>query len=121
MKVLARSSVLVLAVGAGAPVMGQAAPCTTLIPPGPVSGVWTPGGSPYCVTGNIAVGVLTILPGVEVFLDPGARISQVDTTRHALGRWLTRPKTASEERATASARTPVLSSARPYPNPIEEQ
>ena len=47
----------------------QAGGCRTVVPAGPVFGTWTLQGSPYCVTGDITVGGLTIEAGVVVLVD----------------------------------------------------
>lgn len=44
----------------------------TIVPPGPVQGVWNAAGSPYRITGNIVINnnnLLTIEPGVLVIFD----------------------------------------------------
>lgn len=44
--------------------------CNTTIPGGSVfGGSWTEAGSPYCVTDNLAVGGLSVDPGVRVYVD----------------------------------------------------
>jgi len=49
--------------------------CTTTVPAGNVvAQTWTAAGSPYCVTGDIAVSLLTIEPGVEVLVDGAFQI-----------------------------------------------
>ena len=50
----------------------------TVIPGGPVSGVWNIEGSPYIVTGSISIEdnrVLTILPGVEIRCEKAVQIT----------------------------------------------
>ena len=59
--------------------------CTTTLDPGNYfSQTWDAAGSPYCVTGDIVVGNLTIDPGVEVLVDGPYEIS-VFTTITAIG------------------------------------
>lgn len=59
--------------------------CTTTIPGGVVVGeTWTTAGSPYCVTGDITVSLLTIEPGVQVLVDGPFKI-EVLTTITAIG------------------------------------
>jgi uncharacterized protein (TIGR03437 family) len=59
-QVMRASAVLFLSISTG---FGQ---CVTNVPAGTVSGTWTRAGSPYCITGNVQVGSLTIQPGVRV-------------------------------------------------------
>ena len=64
-------------------VVGQT--CTTTVPGGLVaSATWTIVGSPYCVTGDIQVSLLTIEPGVEVLVD-GPHEIEVLSTITAIG------------------------------------
>jgi len=59
--------------------------CTTIVDLGLVDGeIWTVDGSPYCVTGDIRVSLLTIEPGVEVLVD-GAYEVKVLSTITAIG------------------------------------
>lgn len=52
--------------------------CGTVVPPGPVvDSAWTLAGSPYCITGDVEVGPLTIEAGVEVRVDGAYRIEVV--------------------------------------------
>jgi len=52
------------------PTLAIAQICTTTVPAGTVvNETWTTTGSPYCVTGDIGVSLLTIEPGVEVLVD----------------------------------------------------
>lgn len=54
--------------------------CKTTVPAGlVVNTTWTKANSPYCVIGDIQVSLLTIEPGVEVYLDPGVNISVLST------------------------------------------
>ena len=56
--------------------------CATLIPGGSVAGAtWNLAGSPYCVTGNLVVSLLTIQPGVRVYVD-GVTCSQWAVASH---------------------------------------
>lgn len=44
--------------------------CTTTVPPGSIfNTTWTASNSPYCVTGELSVSLLTIEPGVTVLVD----------------------------------------------------
>ncbi len=44
--------------------------CGTVVPPGPpYSGTWSADKSPYCVTGDISIGNLTVEPGVCILLE----------------------------------------------------
>jgi hypothetical protein len=68
---------------------GCAAPCgtvcTTTVPAGTIVGAtWDQFGSPYCVTGDIQVSLLTIQPGVCVLIDGPYKID-VLTTINASG------------------------------------
>ena len=59
--------------------------CTTTVPGGLVVGeTWTTAGSPYCITGDIDVSLLTIEPGVRVLFD-GPYQMQVLSTLTAVG------------------------------------
>ena len=52
--------------------------CTTPVPGGsPPPGIWTLAGSPYCIEGDINVSLLTIEPGVEVYVDGAFQINVV--------------------------------------------
>ncbi len=52
--------------------------CTTTVPGGSLGGAaWTLAGSPYCVEGDISVSLLTIDPGVEVYVDGEFQINVV--------------------------------------------
>lgn len=54
--------------------------CRTTIPGGVVAGAtWTLAGSPYCVTGDLGVSLLTIKPGVKVLVDGPYEISVLST------------------------------------------
>ncbi len=54
--------------------------CTTTVDSGLVAGqTWTVDGSPYCVTGDIQVSLLTIEPGVEVLVDGPYEIEVLST------------------------------------------
>ncbi|MBI4682961.1 MAG: hypothetical protein HY757_07665 [Nitrospirae bacterium] len=56
------------------------ATCTTTVPAGTVVGqTWTVNNSPYCVTGDIQVSLLTIEPGVEVLVDGAYEINVMST------------------------------------------
>ncbi len=100
------ASVVLTVLGAGVrPPPAIAQPCgpncTTIVPPGPVSGVWTTAGSPYCVTGDIDIQSLTIGPGVCVLVDGPfelrvnggilvqgtAQAPVVITAKDPMGRW----------------------------------
>ncbi len=59
--------------------------CTTTVPGGPVAATnWTLAGSPYCIEGDVRVSLLTIDPGVEIFVD-GAFSIEVLTSLTAIG------------------------------------
>ena len=59
--------------------------CGTIVPGGTVvNTTWTKAGSPYCVTGNLQVSLLTIDPGVCVLVD-GAYVIEVLSTISASG------------------------------------
>ena len=54
--------------------------CTTIISGGLVAGqTWTAASSPYCVTGDIQVSLLTLEPGVEVRVDGGYKVEVLST------------------------------------------
>ncbi|MCP4006312.1 MAG: hypothetical protein GY725_19195 [bacterium] len=81
-RLLALAPFLALSFLSAPSVHGQCTGNCTNIPGGAVTGVWVPG--VYCVTGNITVNGLTILPGVCVRIDPGVTIT-VQTTISAIG------------------------------------
>lgn len=60
---------------------GSSVNATTIVPPGlvPPGTVWTTTGSPYCVTGDIQVSLLSIQPGVEVLIDGPFEIEVLTT------------------------------------------
>lgn len=69
MKMVLLPVVLALGIASSTPARTQSS-CGTVVPPGPVlDTVWTLAGSPYCVTGDIEIGPLTIEAGVEVRID----------------------------------------------------
>lgn len=54
--------------------------CQTSVPGGVVvSQIWTSAGSPYCVTGDITVSLLTVEPGVDVLVDGPYKITVLTT------------------------------------------
>ena len=73
------ASLIAAAVFGASPASGQA-PCVTTVPGGVVAAqTWRATGSPYCVTGDIQVSLLTIQPGVQVLVDGPYEIDVLST------------------------------------------
>ena len=59
--------------------------CNTTIPGGSLAAAnWTLAGSPYCIEGTVRVSLLTVEPGVEIFVD-GAFAIEILTSMTAIG------------------------------------
>jgi predicted outer membrane repeat protein len=59
--------------------------CNTTIPGGSLAAAnWTLAGSPYCIEGTVRVSLLTVEPGVEIFVD-GAFAIEILTSLTAIG------------------------------------
>jgi hypothetical protein len=65
-------------------ITGLSAGSQTIIPPGPVSGLWTYANSPYLITGET-----TVLDGTSLEIEPGVRVEWQDSySMHVQGQLL---------------------------------
>lgn len=78
-------ALVALTIGLAVQFPTRAEACTTIVPAGLVAGqAWTQANSPYCITGDVQVSLLSIGPGVEVLVD-GPYMIEVLSTISAVG------------------------------------